>query len=155
MSGGKLSDKTLSRSLHRFLLGRNRDNLVDKLIDYVIAWEALLLTNEGNPITQELIYRFSLNGALLISLANIRTYPFEVFKKMKSAYSVRSKIVHGNSDEGIIKTLKADGYNNAQELCDYLESSYRNVVYWLIALDSKERPYLKRGGWESLIWPNY
>lgn len=155
VSGGRLSDKTLNRSLHRFLLGRKRADLVDKLVDYVIAWEALLLTSDGNPITQELSYRFSLNGAVLISSANIKTKPNEVYKKMKGAYSARSTIVHGGSEKEIEKTLKAGEYNNIQELCGYLELSYRNVVFWLLALKSKERPYLKQGGWELLIWSNH
>ncbi|MFC1542081.1 hypothetical protein ACFL50_06505, partial [Candidatus Latescibacterota bacterium] len=155
VSGGKLSDKTLSRSLHRFLLGRKRTNLVDKLIDYVIAWESLLLTQDGNPIAQELTYRFTLNGATLISSANKKTNTIEVYKKMKSAYSTRSTIVHGGSKNEIIKKLKIGGYNSEKELCDYLESNYRKVIYWLIELKPRERPYKKKDGWENLMWSSH
>ena len=43
------TDKTLGRALHRFILGRQRDDLADKLIDYIITWESILLTQRGNP----------------------------------------------------------------------------------------------------------
>lgn len=152
VSGGKRSDKTLSRSLHRFLLGRKRTDLVDKLVDYVIAWEAILLTQDRNPIPQELSYRFSLNGASIISSASRGVKPNDIYKKMKSAYSARSSIVHGGSDNEIKEKLKIGEFANTHELCSYLESNFRRVLFWLISLNTTDRPYIKKGGWESLIW---
>lgn len=152
VSGGRKGDKTLSRALHRFLLGRKRSDLVDKLVDYVISWEALLLTQEGNPIAQELSYRFALNGASILSAADNRIDRFESNKKMKAAYSVRSTIVHGGGDTEIDKALKKGNFNNLGSLCDYLETSFRSSIIWLASKDAKERPYRKNNGWEELIW---
>lgn len=152
VSGGRKGDKTLSRALHRFLLGRKRSDLVDKLVDYVISWEALLLTQEGNPIAQELSYRFSLNGASILSAANNKLDRFESNKKMKAAYSVRSTIVHGGGDAEIDKALKKGDFDNIQSLCDYLETSFRNSILWLASKDARDRPYRKHYGWEELIW---
>lgn len=152
VSGGKKGDRTLSRALHRFLLGRKRSDLVDKLVDYVISWEALLLTQEGNPIAQELSYRFSLNGASLLSTVSNKLDRFVCNKKMKAAYSVRSTIVHGGGDEEIEKALKTGDFNNIHSLCDYLETNFRTSLLWLATKDINERPYRKRNGWEELIW---
>lgn len=152
ISGGKKGDKTLSRALHRFLLGRKRTDLTDKLVDYVIAWEALLLTQDGSPIAQELSYRFSLNGASLLNVADKKQDRFDSNKKMKVAYSIRSTIVHGGEDADIDKNLKKGGFNNLHTLCDFLEMNFRNTLVWLAKKDVKDRPYRKANGWEELIW---
>lgn len=152
VSGGQKSDKTLSRALHRFILGRQRGDLIDKLVDFVIAWEAILLTQDGNPITQELSYRFALNGASIISAAKKNTNPKEIYKKMRSAYSTRSSIVHGGEDKDRDKALQTGDFRNLQELCDFLESNFRQVVFWLALTKPASRPYRQTGGWESLIW---
>ena len=152
VSGGKKCDETLSRALHRFLLGRKRSELVDKIVDYVISWEALLLTQEGKPIKQELSYRFSLNGASILFAINNRLDRFVSIKKMKAAYSVRSTIVHGSGDTEIDKELKKGAFNNLQSLCDYIETNFRTTILWLASKDAKDRPYRKHYGWEELIW---
>jgi hypothetical protein len=154
VSSGTQVDKTLSRALHRFVLGRQRRDLVDKLVDYVIAWEAILLTNERKAITQELSYRFALNGASILSVAS-KANPKPTFRKMRSAYSTRSAIVHGGDDAKRDKELRAGDFKNLQELCDFLESNFRRVVFWLSALDQNARPYRAKGGWEALIWSRH
>lgn len=152
LSGGKKGDKTLSRALHRFLLGRRRTDLVDKLVDYVISWEALLLTQEGSAIAQELSYRFSLNGASLISSTDAKLDRFIINTKMKAAYSARSTIIHGGGDADINKVLTKGDFTNLQSLCDYLEANFRSSLFWLAKLKPNERPYRKHNGWEELIW---
>ena len=152
LSGGKKCDKTLSRALHRYILGRQRSDLIDKLVDYVIAWEAILLTQNGNPITQELSYRFALNGASILSKIRKTNIPNEMFKKMRSAYSARSSIVHGGDDKDRDKALKKGSFKNLNELCNFLEESFRLVVFKLSSMKPKERPYRRAGGWEALIW---
>ncbi len=153
LAGSENGDKTLSLALHRYLLGRQRSNWVDKLIDYVIAFEAILLTQGGNAIHQELSYRFALNGASLLSKFYKPNIPNELFKKMRSAYSTRSIIVHGGEDEKRDNKLKEGGFNNPNELCNFLEESFRYVVLGLSSMKPKERPYRQPGGWEILIWP--
>jgi hypothetical protein len=154
LSGGKTSDKTLGRALDRYILGRQRPNLVDKLVDYVIAWEAILLTQDGNPLNQELSYRFALNGASLIHTVRKDITPSEMCKKMKSAYSTRSSIVHGSADKDIEKELRSGDFSNLSELCNFLEDSFRLVIFHLSSANAKDRPYRQSGGWESLLWPS-
>jgi len=57
-------------SIHRFLLGRQRTDPFDRLVDFVIAWEAILLTQNGDPMKGELSYRFSVNGATVLNASS-------------------------------------------------------------------------------------
>jgi hypothetical protein len=151
VKGGK-TDKTLGRALHRFILGRQRDDLADKLVDYVIAWESILLTQKGNPITQELSYRFALNGASLISAATRKPDQRDLFKKVHGAYSTRSAIVHAADDKRLQKELKTCGFSDLSGVCGFLEVNFCNVVFWLASLTPDSRPYQTQSGWESLLW---
>ena len=153
ISKGNRTDSTLNRGLHYFLLGRRRADLNDKLVDYVTAWEVLLLTQNGNAVKQELSYRFAVNGSSLVRhIANSRS-PAESYRRMKAAYATRSDIVHGSNNRDQSKTLKAGGFANTAEVCEYLESHFRKVIFGLATLPSENRPYRKRGGWEDLLWP--
>lgn len=152
ISGGRKGDKTLSRALHRFILGRRRSDLVDRLVDYVIAWEAVSLTHEGNPIAQELSYRFALNGASLLAAVDSRKGPFYHNTRMRAAYVVRSTVVHGGGDSEINRRLRAGDFDSLQEVCDYLEQGFRSVLLWLANKAPSDRPYRKHNGWEELIW---
>lgn len=153
VTGGTGSDKILQRSTHRFLLGRKRQDYLDKLVDYVVAWESLLLTSGGNPIAQEMSYRFALNGASLISQTKTKSGPRELNAKLRGSYLVRSKIVHGGSEKEITKALTSADFANNVDLCNFLESHYRRVVFWLHSLPRRSRPYIRANGWEELIWP--
>lgn len=145
-------DNTLFRALHRFLLGRERYDLIDKLVDYVICWEAILLTQEGQPLQLELGYRFSLNGASIIAASEKRKPKIEDFKKFKAAYSARSIIVHGGSKEKIDKKLREGSFRNIHALTEFLETRFRQVVFWLADMPDADRPYKKCHGWEEIIW---
>lgn len=152
LSNGVRCDKVINRSLHRFVLGRKRADIFDKLIDYVVAWESILLTNNGSPITQELIYRFALNGAAIISVATKTKDKKKLFKKFKSAYGTRSAIIHGGDRSAWDKYLALGEFENIQELCSFLEHSFRDVIFWLEALSKDKRPYAVQYGWEDLIF---
>src|SRR5207248_6035052 len=60
-------DTVPGRALRRIVLGQRRKDYEDRLVDYVIAWEALLLTHDGSPLMQELSYRFAVNGSVLLA----------------------------------------------------------------------------------------
>ncbi len=152
LTDSKVYDEVMERGLHRFLLGRQRQDLVDKIVDYLIAWESLLLTTKDGPTTQELSYRFALNGASLLSRTR-KLDPQEGYMKMKAAYACRSNIVHGGSAEKLKKALNRGGFDDLGKLAQFLEVSFRDTVYWLSGIPKQERPYLQQGGWEKLLWP--
>ncbi len=145
-------DRIISRALHRFLIGRKRRDAVDKLIDYVISWESILLTQKGNEIPQELSYRFSINGSSLIA-AFTNGERKKLFQKMKSIYSLRSRVVHGGGERDINKELMVGEFENINEACRFLENNFRAAIWWLIGIDKNERPYKQNEGWEGLLWP--
>jgi hypothetical protein len=148
-------DRVLDRALDRFLMGRQRPNPLDRLIDYVIAWESILLTVNGNPIMDELTYRFGLNGASVLKVSGVEPNCKDGLEMMKGIYSVRSKIVHGMSDIDIDKELKKMGFDNIDALVNDVEERFRRVISWLSTLNVSERPYNKKWGWELLLWGGY
>jgi len=145
-------DKVLKQALKRFFIGRNRHDPVDKLINYVISWETILLTSKGSPIKQEQNYRFSLNSSSLLSSVYKNKKKKEYFVKMKCAYAIRSTIVHGGSDKETKKQLKSGDFLDLNNVCQFLENNFRKTVWWLIDIDRSKRPYYDEYGWENLLW---
>jgi hypothetical protein len=87
-----MQHKRVDLAMRRFNLAYERLMLEDRLIDYAIGLEALLLRAEEQ---QELGFRLALRGSrLLTNDANARS---EIFSRLRAAYSVRSEIVHGGS----------------------------------------------------------
>lgn len=95
------SDRSVELVIRRFNLAYERVMPADKLIDMMIAFEALLL-----PEKDELALRLSIRVAnLLRDIADRQ----DTFKKMKKAYKLRSDAVHGGgiNDEEISKSVQA------------------------------------------------
>jgi hypothetical protein len=151
---GQMGDKALERSLHRFLLGKRRYDFLDRLVDYVIAWESLLLTINKRAEKTELSYRFGINGANILNACGVQKNREAGLRVMKGLYSVRSEIVHGSNDNDINKEVKKAGFDSMTDLVNDSEENFRRVIFWLSELDSSERPYNKSGGWEQLLWGN-
>lgn len=150
----RLNDKILDRALHRFLLARQRQNLYDRLVDFVISWESILLTVNNNAIQDELSYRFSINGANILKASNAETNCHIGHRLMKMVYSIRSSIVHGASNDDIKKELTKLHIDSMDSLLVTIEDKLRQVIFWISKLDLKDRPYIKLGGWEQLLWGN-
>ena len=95
------SERALELAIRRFNLAYERAMPADKLIDMMIAFEALLL-----PEKDELALRLSIRVAnLLRDIADRQ----DTFKKMKKAYRLRSDAVHGGEidDKEIGKCVEA------------------------------------------------
>jgi len=150
--GDSSVDRVLYRALNRFILGRTRSDEVDKLVDYVIAWESILLTLRAKEAKEELSYRFRLNGALLLSFSQRNRDRYALLSKMRHAYAMRSTIVHGGTDESIERDLKKSGFGSLAGVCNFLEQGFRDVVFWLTTIEPMARPYIAENGWERLHW---
>jgi hypothetical protein len=87
----KLENKPdfLDIPLRYFNYAYTRERTEDKLIDYMIAFEGLFIEGEV-----ELRYRLSLRVAAF--LGKDRKEKGKIFTRMKKAYDLRSKIVHGS-----------------------------------------------------------
>jgi hypothetical protein len=152
MLKGSASDDILTRSLRRLVSGARRLDLVDRLVDYVIAWEAILLTQRGTAVTQELAYRFAVNGAALIASIGRGVARRDAYQCMRSAYAARSCVVHGSDETALKKALASGHFRDLGDLCGYLERALRDVLLWLDTRAAPERPYRKKAGWDDLLW---
>ncbi|TET19326.1 hypothetical protein E3J74_07115 [Candidatus Bathyarchaeota archaeon] len=86
----KKSKTSLGIALGRFTDGYERLKPEDKMIDYVIGLEALYLHGEGMG---EFGYKMAHRASVL--LADDKKERIPLFQKIKEAYKLRSKIVHG------------------------------------------------------------
>jgi hypothetical protein len=160
-------DRLLDRSIDKFLSGRKRDiqhpNTVntpnwDKIMDYVVAMEAILLS--GNR--SELTLRFKLNGAWLLSEAHAIDRN-TAFVALGHLYSLRSSVVHGydlvNAKKSAQKFLGSLSSSNSEEMndLDLVTKVSRTIEIWmqslflhLIDIPKQDRPYNCEGAWDNM-----
>ena len=166
-------DRVLQTAIDRFILGRKRSthhpNRInephwDKIVDYVIALETLLLTVHKNGMNQELSYRFRLNGASLLRDA-VQCDVYQAFHALKHLYGLRSTVVHGGSRENILKPanrfieqlgIDCPNHENAMGrislVARAVEEWITKIAFHLNAMPFDERPYRQKDGWEQLLW---
>lgn len=82
-------------SIRRFNFSFGRGYLADRIVDLVIAAEALFLGDLDDKYRGELRFRFALRAAKFILHPQYDEH--EVFEVMRRAYDARSAIVHGGS----------------------------------------------------------
>jgi len=108
----------LSLPLRRLIDGLARTRFDDRIVDYAIGLEALLLKDSEQ---NELSYRFRLRGAMVLGEAGEDKH--EAFQDLKDFYKARSTIVHGES------VLKLD----LRSLADNGERLLRKIWTWHLA----------------------
>ncbi|MBU1721932.1 hypothetical protein KKG38_04065, partial [Patescibacteria group bacterium] len=85
-------ESRFSLALRRLSMGMSRKNFDDKIIDYIIGFEALYLPESK----AELSFKIALRVAFLLSDIENREENYLFLKKM---YTYRSNIVHGEKQE--------------------------------------------------------
>ena len=106
-------------AIRRFNYAYEKEQFEDKLIDYMIALEALFLKKDEN---NELTYRLALRTALFIRSKKEEIN--QIRKVIKRAYNIRSKIVHGS---GIINSLDLQELTPTIE--EYVRLSLKKFLY--------------------------
>lgn len=112
-------------ALRRFNLAYERLLPEDRLIDCVIALEALLLRAEEQ---QELAFRMALRGSRLLGRdPDARS---DLFSRFRSAYRVRSEIVHGGSvpTEVVIGSTRLPFNQFVDAVADDVRCSIRKML---------------------------
>ena len=101
--------KFLDIAIRRFGYAHERHRLEDKIIDLLIAAEALFLSdyNKDDPYIGEIRYRLSLRAALFLS-SNAESQRM-IFRQMRAAYDLRSKIAHGGDAKNVKLPKQPDG----------------------------------------------
>ncbi|MDO9215407.1 MAG: HEPN domain-containing protein [Methylococcales bacterium] len=144
-------DGVLERSFSRFLIGMDESKPEERIVDFVIAWESLLLTVKKNPPQGETSYRFSINGAALLSAIDNSFEFIEMQRFMKGVYTIRSKIVHGEGVGSTSNELKKLKFDSLDVLNNRLSELYQKVIFWLVNLKKEDRPYEADSGWGILL----
>jgi len=139
----------LSFSIHRFNMAFDRGLIADRLVDLVIAAEALFLSDVDETYRGELRFRFALRAAKFIE------HPIyderEVFRLMKQAYDARSSIVHGGSPK---ISLPGKPSANLKTLIDATEDLVRRGLRK--ALSMKDGRKIRRSDyWDSCSGPHF
>lgn len=112
-------------ALRRFNLAYERVLPEDRLIDYTIALEALLL-RRGEQ--QELAYRLALRGSAL--LGKNPEARFEIFSRLRTAYSIRSDVVHGSSPPARVSvgSTQISFHQFIEEIGGYVRSTVKKML---------------------------
>ena len=130
---------SVSLAMRRLSFQVGRERIEDEIVDVLIAAEALYLT-DGNQ--QELGFRLALRAAALSDPAKLGMSRRDVFDMMKSAYTVRSKIVHGSKPKPV--NLKVKGLQlSVEDFVQELENMVKQAL----------REALKRVADSALTWP--
>jgi hypothetical protein len=126
-----------SFAIRRFNFAFERGLIADRIVDLVIAAEALFLADVGND-RGELTFRSSLRAAKFIKQTGLSE--LEVFRIMRKAYAARSAIVHGR--------------NAPDDLPSFMDTVEHLVRFGLRqALAEKDGNKLRRPEfWNSLIF---
>ena len=113
----------LNTAINRLNFAYDNTRVEDRLIDYMIAFEAMFLKGSEK---QELTYRLALRTAVLLSEPSGPRE--EIFKNMKIAYRLRSLVVHGKID-----TLQQE-----------LESKHKSINEFIIIIEEYLRASIKK-----------
>ncbi len=108
-------------ALRRMNFAYERARPEDKLMDYLIGFEALLLKKEEK---QELAYRLALRGSIL--LADKPDERIRIFSELKTAYNERSNIVHGGQPKEYLNVSNTKVPFN--QFVDKLEDHLRSAI---------------------------
>jgi hypothetical protein len=124
--------KFLNMAINRFNYAYERKRQEDKLIDYMVAFEALFMKE-----TQELRHRLSVRIAKF--LKGKYDERKELSSKFKKIYDIRSKIVHGNTINP--KNLEKLEVESLNELISEVEEQLRVSIKKIINLIDQDVNY--------------
>ena len=138
----------LSVAIRRFSQSNERDIVEDRIIDLMIAAEAIFLSS-GGSFQGELKYRISHRASMFIETdAGRQRYLFDFMKK---AYDVRSAIVHG-SHPNLPNKMDGSTYT-LYEFCDDIEKYLRISMKKAIDQTASAKDKSSAIDWDSIIFP--
>jgi hypothetical protein len=139
--------KTLDTAVRRFGYSCVRHGSEDRIIDLMIAAEALFLQgkNEG-----EKSFRLALRAAYFLG-TNSESRK-QVYDRMRKAYGLRSKLVHGANDPSL-RQFKVE-MTEKDKLIDETSSDLFNALHKAInIISAPQGTALDNTYWENLILP--
>lgn len=137
-----------SFSIHRFNLAFDRGLLADRIVDLVIAAEALFLGDLDERYRGELRFRFALRAAKFIEHASYGEH--EVFRVMRQAYDARSAIVHGGSPKET--RLPNDQSADLPTFIDVIEDLVRLGLRKALSMKKDGSKIRQAEYWDALVF---
>ena len=139
----------LTLAIRRFSQAGARASSEDKIIDLMICAEALFLTQLGK-VEGELRYRLAQRAAFFTEQDPVKR--IAAYKFMRSAYDVRSQIVHG-TDKPLELPKRLDGVPySLSEFCGEAEECLRKALKNAIMLAQQPHAPKYLVDWDSLIF---
>lgn len=137
-------------SIHRFNLAFDRGLLADRIVDLVIAAEALFLGDLDEKYRGELRFRFALRAAKFIEHPNYGEH--DIYRVMRQAYDARSAIVHGGSPT---ETRLPDNQSaNLPTFIDAIEELVRLGLRKALSMREDGRKLRNAEYWDTLVFSN-
>jgi hypothetical protein len=141
--------KFLGLAMRRIGYAHERHRIEDKLIDLLIAAEALFLSDAGSETYRgELQYRLAQRAAFF--LGDDPHTREKIYQHMKDAYKLRSQVVHG----GKIRPIKKEdgGLVDMQEFVETTRMYLRDALHKMINLGMQGEPSAQLINWDELIF---
>ena len=135
-------------SIHRFNLAFDRRLLIDRIVDLVIAAEALFLSDLRVKDRGELRFRFALRAAKFIQHPSYGER--EIFRIMRQAYDARSVIVHGGSPDDT--RLPDNQCANLATFIDTIEELIRLGLCKVLSMKEDGSKIRQPAYWDDLIF---
>lgn len=140
--------KRFGFSIHRFNLAFDRSLLADRIVDLVIAAEALFLSDLDEKYRGELRFRFALRAAKFIEHPNYGEH--DVFRVMRRAYDARSVIVHGGSPKDT--SLPDDQSASLPTFIDAIEELVRLGLRKGLSMKEDGKNLRQAEYWDTLVF---
>ena len=147
----------LKWSLRRFSLALGRDLIEDRIVDFVISAEALLLSDSSSEDRGEIRYRFSLRGAKFLEGEGFSA--LELFRIFRLAYDWRSAVAHGGrlpeKLDTPLRSLKlSKTISTESEFSDLIEDLVRTALKKTILISQRNENIFHVDYWNKLILEN-
>ena len=136
-----------SFSIHRFNLAFDRGLLADRIVDLIIAAEALFLSDLDDKYRGELRFRFALRAAKFIEHPSYGEQ--DIFRIMRQAYDARSAIVHGGSPKET--HLPDDQSADLPHFTDALEELVRLGLRKALSMKEDGKKLRQAAYWDALL----
>jgi hypothetical protein len=145
--------KFLDTAVRRYSYAHERHRLEDKIVDLLIAAEALFLSDykKDDPYIGEIRYRMSLRAAAF--LATDGESRRRIFRQMRAAYDLRSLVVHGGEAEKVKLPKQTDG--SPPQLEDFvwtIQELVRVALHKAIGLALRPKTPAALVTWDELIF---
>lgn len=140
----------LMTAIRRFGYAHERYRSEDKIIDLLIAAEALLLSD--GSYTGEVKYRLAQRTALFLTeTSSIRKI---IFKRMGVAYDLRSKVAHGGSYTRKLPEKSDGSIPTLDEFVWQIQEYLRLAILKAVNLTSQPNAPFELVSWDELLFPD-